>query len=296
MTYSIVARCAETGQLGMGIATGLPSVGVLTRYVEPGLGAVATQAMVLMAHGSRALEGLRGGQSAQRALSESISADELAEVRQVAVVSASGDVAAHTGTGCIPVANHVMGSGFSAQANMMKNPGVPEAMAAAFETEPQRQFAERLLGALEAAEDHGGDLRGSQSAALLVANPEPTGDPLVDVVVDLRVDDGRAPVAELRRLERLARADRLGQSIDDLVAAGEITVAQQRCAEALTLAPGNAMLPFGLAEALAAAGFEDEARTAWRQVLELGDDDRWVELLKRLDDKFQGLSVVVGGQ
>ena len=282
MTFSIVARCAATGQVGIGVATAVPSVGILTRYVEPGVGAVATQSLVLMAHGSGVLEGLRDGRSAQTALAESLAADDSAEVRQVAVVSASGEVSTHTGAGCIPIAGHVVGDGFSAQANLMRNAGVPEAMAAAFEADPERRLAERILTALEAAEDQGGDLRGRQSAALVVANPEPTGDPLVDVEVDLRVDDHRAPLVELRRLERLARADRLAESIGDLVAAGQILVAQQHCADALALAPENARPPFWLAEALAAAGFEEEARTAWRQVLELDDSGRWSELLTRL--------------
>ncbi len=197
MTYSIVARCHETGMLGLGIATALPSVGRLARYVEPGCGVVATQSATLMAHGSRVLAGLREGRSAEQALAESLAADELAAVRQVAVVSASGEVAVHTGAGCIAVAGHVAGDGFCVQANMMAAPGVPEAMAAAF-ADARGRLSERLVVALEAAESCGGDVRGRQSAALMVARPEATGDPLADVVADVRVDDSPEPLPELQ--------------------------------------------------------------------------------------------------
>ncbi len=283
MTYSIVARCPETGMLAMGIATALPAVGRLTCYVEPGLGAVATQSLVLMAHGSRVLDGLRVGLWAEQSLAKSLAADEQADVRQVAVVSSSGEVAAHTGQRCIDFAGHVVGEGFSAQANMMGSPGVPEAMAEAFEGGEGR-LSERILLALEAAEALGGDMRGRQSAALKVARPEATGDPLVDVVVDVRVDDDIEPLPELRRLEKVAWAYDLVEGIDQLVAAGQVEAAEKRCAEALALVPGTAALPFELAVALADAGHEERAEAAWQRLEQCGAAGAWAQTLRRMVD------------
>ena len=281
MTYSIVARCPDTGLLGIGIASHVLAAGRVARYVEPGVGAVATQSLVLMAHGARTLDGLRAGLSAQQALADSLAADEQSRVRQVAVVSAAGQVAAHTGDGCIPVAGHVMGDGYSAQANMMLHAGVPEAMSAAYEAAASQPLTDRLLDALDAAEAAGGDIRGRQSAALIVAAPHASGDPLVDLVVDVRVDDSPEPLSELRRLTRLALANNRLDIADGLVAAGDVAGAAEAYREATEAAPDYTEFAFWQAASLADVGAADEARQAWEAVDLSGERDRWADLLRR---------------
>ena len=282
MTYSIVARCPDTGMLGIGIASHVLAVGRVAVYVEPGLGAVATQSLVLMSHGGRTLDGLRAGLPPEEALAQSLGLDDTPSVRQVGAVAADGSVAAHTGDGCIPHAGHVLGDGFTTQANMMANPGVPEAMAEAFVGTRGEGLPERILAALEAAEALGGDIRGRQSAALVVAAPDPTGDPLVDRVVDVRVDDSAEPLPELRRLVRLGLANQRLDVADGLMGAGDIAGAAEAYREATEMAPDYAEFSFWQAAALADSGEADEARRAWAAITESTDAARWTELLERV--------------
>jgi uncharacterized Ntn-hydrolase superfamily protein len=258
--------------LGIGLASHVLAVGRVARYIEPGVGAVATQSLVLMAHGARALAGLRAGLAPQ---------DEQPQVRQVAVVALDGRVAAHTGSGCIPHASHVTGTGFSSQANMMEAPGVPQAMARAFEASAGRSLPMRLLDALEAAEALGGDIRGRQSAALTVVAPDATGDPMVDGIVDVRVDDSPAPLPELRRLTALALANQRLDVADGLMAAGEFVGAAEAYREAVEAAPQYQEFSFWRAATLSDAGDPDEARMAWASVAESDEGERWSELLRR---------------
>lgn len=281
VTYSIVARCPSTGMLGIGIASHVLAVGRVARYVEPGVGVVATQSLVLMAHGHRTLAGLRAGLSPQQSLSDSLDMDDRADVRQVGAVSASGEVAAHTGQACIPVAGHVTGDGFSAQANMMLVDGVPEAMAEAFTSAADDPLVQRLLAALDAAESVGGDMRGRQSAALVVTAPEASDDPLVDLVVDVRVDDHPEPLVELRRLARLAVANHRLDVADGLIAAGEISGAAEAYREATEAAPEYAEFSFWQAASLADAGLVDEARQAWEAIDLAEESERWARVLRR---------------
>lgn len=196
MTYSIVARDPDTGQLGVAVQTHQPSVGALCPFAEADVGAVATQSIVEPAYGPRGLDAMRGGESAPEALPRLTAADEQRALRQVAFVDAEGRVAAHTGERCIAHAGHVIGDGFSCQANMMRDPGVPEAMAAAF-TASTGDLAHRMLAALDAGQAAGGDIRGMQSAALIVVGGATR--------LDRRVDDHREPLTELRRLVDLGR-------------------------------------------------------------------------------------------
>lgn len=281
MTYSIVARCPDTGLLGIGIASHVLAAGRVARYVEPGVGAVATQSLVLMAHGARTLDGLRAGLGPEQAMADSLATDEQSRVRQVAAVSATGQVAAHTGDGCIPFAGHVTGDGYSAQANMMLRDGVPEAMAASFEGTAGQPLAERLLDALDAAEAAGGDIRGRQSAALIVVAPQASGDPLVDMIVDVRVDDSPEPLVELRRLTRLALANNRLDVADGLVAAGDVSGAAEAYREATEVAPDYTEFAFWQAASLADVGAADEARQAWEAVDLSGERERWADLLRR---------------
>lgn len=196
MTYSIVARDAQTGQLGVAVQTHQPSVGALCPFAEAGVGAVATQSIVEPKYGPRGLEAMHGGESPSEALERLLGEDEGRELRQVAFVDAQGGVATHTGNRCIAHAGHIEGDGFSCQANMMRDPGVPEAMASAF-TAAEGDLAHRLLAALDAAEAAGGDIRGMQSAALIVVGE--------GTRLDRRVDDHAEPLRELRRLVDLDR-------------------------------------------------------------------------------------------
>lgn len=196
MTYSIVARDAQTGELGVAVQTHQPSVGALCPFAEAGIGAVATQSIVEPKYGPRGLEAMHGGEAAADALERLLGEDEGRDLRQVAFIDARGNVSAHTGSRCIAHASHFVGDGFSCQANMMRDPGVPEAMAEAYAS-ASGDLAHRLLAALDAAEAAGGDIRGMQSAALIVVGE--------GTRLDRRVDDHSEPLRELRRLVDLDR-------------------------------------------------------------------------------------------
>jgi uncharacterized Ntn-hydrolase superfamily protein len=196
LTYSIVARDADSGELGVAVQSRAFACGASVMWARPGVGAVATQAFGERSYGALGLDLLAAGKTPEQALAALVTADEQSDVRQVAIVNADGAVAAHTGEACIPDAGHRTGEGYSVQANIMRSPEVWPAMADAFES-ATGSLARRMLAALEAAEEAGGDWRGMQAAALLVVPPE--GRPW-DVVADLRVDDHSAPVKELRRL------------------------------------------------------------------------------------------------
>jgi len=202
MTYSIVARDAGTGDLGVAVQTRFFAVGATVPWARSGVGAVATQAFGDRRYGALGLELLAAGRSPRETLDELTAADAHAHVRQVGIVAGDGRAAAYTGSDCVPAAGHVTGDGFSAQANMMRSDEVWPAMADAF-VAARAPLARRLLAALEAAEAAGGDFRGRQAAAILVVRGEPTSRPWDDKVLDLRVDDHAEPLRELRRLVEL---------------------------------------------------------------------------------------------
>src|SRR5262245_57781552 len=189
-TYSIVARDPKTGELGVAVQSHYFSVGPIVPWAEAGVGAVATQSLVLVDYGPLGLDLMRQGKTAKQALDSLLKADAHNEGRQVAMVDAHGNVAAYTGKSCIPDAGNVQGEQFSCQANLMANARVWPAMKAAYES-AQGDLAERLMQALEAAEKAGGDIRGRQSAAILVVKGAASGKPWNDVVVNLRVEDHR---------------------------------------------------------------------------------------------------------
>ena len=210
MTYSIVARDPETGELGVAVQTGTFGVGTGVPWAEAGVGAVATQSITDHSYGPFGLELMKAGRSAEQALAGLVAADPKQRFRQVGMVDASGRTAAHTGDGCIRDCGHQVGDGYTVQANMMARDTLWPAMAAAYEA-ASGTLPRRLLAALEAAEAEGGDFRGAQSAAILVVKGEPTGFAWKGRVSNLRVDDHVDPVGELRRLldlEEDYRADR----------------------------------------------------------------------------------------
>jgi len=204
-TCSIVARDPATGEMGVAVQSHWFSVGSVVPWAEAGVGAVATQSFVDPAYGPLGLELMRAGKSAPAALNALVSTDEDKAVRQVAMIDAEGRVAAHTGSRAIFAAGHHLGKQYSVQANLMEKPTVWPAMAKAFEL-AEGDLAERMLCALEAAEAEGGDIRGRQSAAIVVVRVASTGKPWEDRLFDLRVEDDQNPVAELRRLVWLQRA------------------------------------------------------------------------------------------
>jgi uncharacterized Ntn-hydrolase superfamily protein len=248
-------------------------------WAEAGVGAVATQSIVEPAYGPRGLELMRAGASAPDALRRLLSEDDAESVRQVAFVDGHGRTAVHTGSRCIREAGHQVADGVSAQANMMERPTVPGAMLEAFRA-ADGELAQRLLAALEAAEREGGDIRGRQSAAMVVVAPRGGGGPTADRPVDLRVEDHAEPVAELRRLVELRTAYVRVEEADELAAAGDLEGALAGYAAAHAEQPGNAELAFWHGVTLAANGREQEAQELLDAAYAVGDG--WRELLRRL--------------
>jgi uncharacterized Ntn-hydrolase superfamily protein len=280
-TYSIVARDPSTGELGVAVQSHWFAVGPIVPWVRPGVGAVATQSIAEPAYGPRALDRLAvDGTDAHAALDALLRDDPLARFRQVAVVDARGGVATHTGEGCIAYAGHRAGAQFTAQANMMASPDVWPAMAAAFEA-TKGPLARRLLAALHAAESAGGDARGRQSSALVVAPAE--GEPWRRTV-DVRVDDHPEPLRELERLLDLADAYAIASEGDDLVGQGRHEEAGERYREASERAPGNHELLFWSGLATARAGDLEGGVEQVREAIRL--QPGWKDLLGRLEPEI----------
>lgn len=278
-TYSIVARDPETGQLGVAVQSHWFSVGPIVPWAEAGVGAVATQSIVEVSYGPLGLELMRAGKSAPDALKALLAADPQADYRQVAMIDAQGRVAAHTGQLCIGEAGHRVGTQYSVQANLMLKNTVWDAMARAFET-TRGDLADRLLAALEAAENEGGDIRGRQSAALIIVSGKPTGRPWQDRLFDLRVEDHPQPIAELKRLVRLKRAyDHMNKG-DEYFARQDIEGALREYAAAEALVPDNVEMIFWHAVTLVNAKRVDEALSLFKKVF--AADRNWATLVPRL--------------
>jgi uncharacterized Ntn-hydrolase superfamily protein len=278
-TYSIVARDPETGELGVAVQSHWFSVGPIVPWAEAGVGAVATQSFVDPSYGPLGLELMRVGKPAPEALEGLLAADEHPEVRQVAMIDAEGRVAAHTGENAIIAAGHHMGENYSVQANLMEKPSVWPAMARAFES-TDGDLAERMMAALEAAQAEAGDLRGKQSAALLVVSGEPTGKPWVDRVFDLRIEDHPEPLVELRRLLTLARAYRDMNAGDEAMTENDVPAAVQHYNAAAERVPENAEMVYWAAVTLAGVGRVDEALPRFEKAF--AADPRWAVLTPRL--------------
>jgi len=278
-TYSIVARDPASGQLGVAVQSHWFSVGPIVPWAEAGVGAVATQSIVEVSYGPLGLELMRAGKSAPDALRSLLATDQQASVRQVAMIDAQGRVAAHTGEHCIAEAGHYIGNQFSAQANLMLKNTVWNAMAKAFEA-TRGELADRMLAALEAAEAEGGDIRGRQSAAIIVVTGKPTGRPWEDRIFDLRVEDHPNPIEELKRLLRLKRAyDHMNRG-DELFARKEIDAAVKEYGAAEQMVPDNVEMVFWHAVTLVNAGRVDESLPLFRKVF--ASDRNWAILLPRL--------------
>ncbi len=280
-TYSIVAVDSLTGEIGVAVQSHWFSVGSLVPWAEPGVGAVATQSFVDPSYGPRGLYLMHTGTSAPEALAALLRADPDSQVRQVAMIDAAGRVAAHTGSRDIPAAGHHVGSGYSVQANLMRNERVWPAMARAFER-TDGDLADRMLAALVAAEEAGGDIRGKQSAALVVVSGD-RNDPSWQKIFDLRVEDSPDPLGEMARLLRAARAYRAATAGDEFVTAGQIDSAIAAYGRAARILPDeatNGELVYWQAVTLAELGHIDEAIPFFRRAF--AQDESWIELLWRL--------------
>lgn len=288
MTYSIVARDPDTGQLGVAVQSHYFCTGSAVTWAEAGVGAVATQSIVDVGYGPRGLDAMRAGAAADVALKSLAAADPMAAVRQVAMLDATGAVAVHTGEGCVGHAGHRTGDGVSVQANMMLSPTVPDAMLAGF-TEASGDLATRLLAALDAAEAEGGDIRGRQSAAMLVVDGTRSETPWDARVVDVRVDDHEAPLDELRRLVDYNRAFALVAGVFyggvlfapiDNPHAPEVEAALNDLQKAQQTLATNPEPTFWQAVILGKAGRIDEARA--KLATATAANEHWPEFLSRL--------------
>jgi len=278
-TYSIVARDPHSGEMGVAVQSHWFSVGSIVAWGEAGVGVVATQALVRVSYGLQGLTLMRAGVPAPAALQALLSADEEREVRQVAMLDAKGRVAVHTGSRCVAEAGHEFGEGFSAQANMMASSTVWGAMAEAYQR-TEGDLAERLMAALEAAQAEGGDLRGQQSACLLVVAAERTDQPWEGVRVNLRVDDHPQPLGELRRLLTVHRAYDWMNRGDALLGMGDTQAAMQAYRRAAALLPENEEILFWQAVTLADLGRLEEALPVFQDVFRR--NPLWKVMVKRL--------------
>ena len=266
-TYSIVAFDEETGELGVAVQSHWFSVGFLVPWAKAGVGAVATQSFVKVDYGPEGLNRMENGQSAEEALNSLLAEDEGEAVRQVAMIDVKGSVAVHTGTKCIYAAGHQIGKNYSVQANLMEKETVWPSMANAFERS-NGDLAEKMMAALEAAEAEGGDIRGKQSAAMLIVSGNPTGIPWKDVVMDIRVDDHAEPLKELKRLIRIHRAYQHANKGDHYLELEEIEKALVEYEKASEFYPENPELPYWSAVTLASKGNLDQALPIFREVFQ----------------------------
>ncbi len=278
MTYSIVARDDKTGELGVAVQSHFFSVGAIVPWARAGVGAVATQAMVDVRYGPLGLELMSGGKSAPEALASLIGADQHADSRQVAMVDSKGRAAAHTGPKCIPHAGHAVGDGFSCQGNIMKSDKVWGAMRRSFERNESMRLPERLVASLEAGEKAGGDIRGKQSAAILVVSPDLKPNHWEGKVVELRVEDHPEPVSELKRLLRYQRGYEWANKGDDFLTAKEYRKALDAYSRALELVPEVDELKYWVGVGLLSSG---KTKKGVRMIMEVQEKDtNWVEVTR----------------
>ena len=278
-TFSIVARDSVTGELGVAVQSHWFSVGPLVPWAEAGVGAVATQSFVDPAYGPLGLELMRSGKSAKQALDGILASDAAPDVRQVAMVDAKGNVAVHTGKKCIPAAGHIEGEQFTVEANLMLNDKVWPAMAKAYR-ESKGDLAFRMLAALDAAQAVGGDIRGKQSAAILIVSGKPTGKPWIDRIMDLRVEDSPEPLKELQRLVDIHRAYQHENNGDLAVEKNDVDWALREYALAEKMQPENLEMKYWHAVALVNVGRLDESLPLFKTIFQA--DPNWLELTPRL--------------
>lgn len=280
-TFSIVAIDKEAGEMAVAVQSHWFSVGNVVAWAKSGVGVVATQSFVNKSFGIRGLEMIKSGKDAKETLASLLKGDEGREVRQVAIIDANGVIANHTGNKCIDFAGDILGTNYSVQANMMLNNRVPKAMSEAFEKSVGLPLAERVLAALEAAQEAGGDIRGRQSAAIRIVktavSTEPWND---DFVVDLRVDDHENPIKEIGRLLKVQRAYEFMNDGDLYVEHNEMEKAMNAYNSAMQMFPENLEMQYWTAITLANNGNTKKAAAMLQKVYK--GDENWRELTKRL--------------
>jgi uncharacterized Ntn-hydrolase superfamily protein len=276
-----VARDTLAGEMGVAVQSHWFSVGPVVPWAEAGVGVVATQSLVDISYGPLGLDLMRAGKSAKQALGALLHADSYPELRQVAMMHVSGDIATHTGESCIAMAGHKVGADYSVQANLMLSDEVWPAMADAFEN-TGGDLAERMIAAMDAAQAAGGDIRGQQSAAIVIVRIEPTGRIWQDRLMDLRVEDHPRPLEELRRLVNLQRAYDHEIKGDDYLAQDDLDAALREYTAAAALAPDNIELLYWQAVSLINVGRESEALPLFKKVFKA--DKNWAVLTPRLID------------
>ena len=278
-TFSIVARDSATGEMAVGVQSHWFSVGTSVAWGESGTGVVATQSFIDKSYGPKGLALMKSGLTAQQALDSLLKADEAREVRQVAFIDNKGNVAAHTGKNCIQYASDIKGANFSVQSNMMLGRTVCESMAAAFKASHTKPLAERVLAALDAAQTAGGDIRGMQSAALIVVNGT-AADAWNDKLIDVRVDDNPQPLKELRRLYNLYVAYQHMNNGDLATEKNDMEKAMNEYNAAMKMFPENLEMQYWTAITLANNKRLEEALPMLKKIF--AADKNWKELTKRL--------------
>ena len=278
-TFSIVAYDQQSGQIGVAVQSHWFSVGSIVSWAEAGVGAVATQSLVNVSFGPRALESLKKGYSPQKTVEELVNADEGRDFRQLAVIDEKGRVATHTGEKCIADAGHIIGKNYSVQANMMLNKEVVPAMSKAFE-QSSGPLAERMVAALQAAQKAGGDIRGQQSAAIIIVRVKSTGKFWEDRLIDLRVEDHPNAVKELARILAVFRAYEHMNKGDLAIEKGDEKTALQEYAAAEKMFPNNTEMKFWHAVALVNIGKVDLALPIFKKTF--AEDKNYIELTRRI--------------
>ncbi|MBI5808212.1 MAG: DUF1028 domain-containing protein [Ignavibacteriales bacterium] len=278
-TYSIVAIDPVTGDMGVAVQSHWFSVGTIVSWGEAGVGVIATQSFVNASFGPKGLELLKSGMTPQQVVDKLINEDEGKDFRQLAILDSKGNVAAYTGKNCIQPAGHLTGKGYSVQANLMMNDKVWPAMAKAFENS-KGSLAERLLIALEAAQSVGGDIRGKQSAAILVVRAKSTGKVWEDRLVDLRIDDSNEPLKEMRRLLKVHQAYQHMNNGDLAVEKNDMAKAMEEYSAAMKMFPNNLEMKYWTAVALANKGNLKEALPLFKEIFK--KDKNWKTLTPRL--------------
>ncbi|MFO7525305.1 MAG: DUF1028 domain-containing protein [Ignavibacteriaceae bacterium] len=278
-TYSIVALDPITGEMGVAVQSHWFSVGSIVAWGEAGVGVVATQSFVNPSFGPRGLELMKSGMSAEETLDLLIASDEGREFRQLAILEINGNVKAFTGNKCIEGAGHIVGEKYSVQANLMLNDLVPKAMAEAFENS-EGPLAERMIAAMEAAQNAGGDIRGQQSASILVVRGIPTGNLWEDRMIDLRVEDHPKPVDEIKRLLKVYRAYEHMNNGDFAVEKNDMELAMKEYAAAMEMFPDNLEMKYWTAVTLVNIGELEKALPMFKEIF--STDENWRTLTPRL--------------
>ncbi len=282
MTYSIVARDAKTGHLGVAVQSHYFSVGSVVTWARAGVGAVATQAMAEISYGPRGLELMGAGKTARQALDSLLKLDRKRETRQVAMVDSKGRVAGHTGRECIPFAGDAQGEGYSCQGNIMRSRKVWTEMGRAYERNHDLPFPERLVSALEAGERAGGDARGRQSSALLVVDGKPRKAAWQGRMVELRVEDNPEPNKELKRLLRYQRGYEWVDKGDNFLSSKRYKDALEAYGRGLELVPEVRELRFWVGISMLKTREKDKGLKMLREVFR--EEPEWAKITRRMSE------------